>query len=120
MSRYLNVVAAALLIAACGDTTTSSSPAATLAATTAPSHASNSQRAAGLNGRTGELLNPESSTVVFLYYDLAGISPPIDTWVEDDNRVKFAQGGGCRVPRSRAVREPSVWPSIERPLATRK
>lgn len=82
----MSVVAAALLVAACGDATTSSAPAATPAATAGPS------QAPGLNGRTGELLNPESSTVVFLYYDLAGITPPIDTWVEDDNRVKFAQG----------------------------
>ena len=28
--------------------------------------------------------------MVFLYYDLAHIPPPIDNWVEDDGRVKFA------------------------------
>ena len=37
-----------------------------------------------------ELVNPDPSTVVFLYYQLAHLTPPIDTWVEEDNRVKFA------------------------------
>ena len=41
-------------------------------------------------GRTGQLVNPDESTMVFLYYDLAGIQPPIDRWVEDDNRVRMA------------------------------
>jgi hypothetical protein len=43
-----------------------------------------------LGGRTGELVNPDNNTVVFLYYDLAGITPPIDNWVEQDSRVKMA------------------------------
>lgn len=46
----------------------------------------------GIAGRTGELVNPEPSAVVFLYYDLAGIPVPIDTWVEEDSRVKYAPG----------------------------
>lgn len=41
-------------------------------------------------GRTGQLVNPDESTMVFLYYDLAAIQPPIDRWVEDDSRVKIA------------------------------
>lgn len=28
--------------------------------------------------RKGELTNPDNPTMVFLYYDLAGIAPPID------------------------------------------
>jgi hypothetical protein len=44
---------------------------------------------AGLDGRTGELVNPDNNAMVFLYYDLAGIPPPIDKWVEEDNRVKY-------------------------------
>jgi len=44
-----------------------------------------------INGRIGELLNPDNNTVIFLYYDLAGLTPPFDRWVEDDSRVKFAQ-----------------------------
>jgi hypothetical protein len=44
---------------------------------------------AGIGGRTGELVNPDNNAMVFLYYDLAGIAPPIDRWVEDDSRVKY-------------------------------
>lgn len=43
----------------------------------------------GLGGRTGELVNPDNNAMVFLYYDLTGIAPPIDRWVEDDSRVKY-------------------------------
>jgi hypothetical protein len=42
--------------------------------------------------RKGELQNPDDSTVVFLYYDLSGMKPPIADWVEQDNRVQFAPG----------------------------
>ncbi|MDP2323663.1 MAG: hypothetical protein Q8N51_06495 [Gammaproteobacteria bacterium] len=44
----------------------------------------------GLGGRTGELVNPDNNAMVFLYYDLAAITPPIERWVEDDSRVKYA------------------------------
>ena len=44
-----------------------------------------------MNGRTGELQNPDNNTVVFLYYDLAEIKPPVDQWVEKDNRLLMAQ-----------------------------
>jgi len=37
-----------------------------------------------------ELVNPEASTVVFLYYELARIPLPLDEWVEQDGRVRFA------------------------------
>lgn len=43
-----------------------------------------------LDGRQGELVNPDASAMVFLYYDLAGIDPPIDDWVEQDLRVLSA------------------------------
>jgi len=46
----------------------------------------------GLAGRTGELTDPDNLTMVFLYYDLAGIAPPIDQWVEEDSRVNYARG----------------------------
>ena len=45
----------------------------------------------GLGGRTGELVNPDNNAMVFVYYDLAGLQPPIDRWVEDDSRVKYAK-----------------------------
>lgn len=50
----------------------------------------NSSRPA-IQGRKGEIVNPDNATVVFLYYDLASLSPPLDRWVEDDNRIKFAK-----------------------------
>lgn len=43
------------------------------------------------SGGARELVNPDASTMVFLYYDLAKLPLPLDTWVEDDSRVKFAQ-----------------------------
>lgn len=46
----------------------------------------------GLAARTGLLTNPSNTQMVFLYYDLAGIPPPIDQWVEQDNRVTQAPG----------------------------
>lgn len=112
MRAYLSIIAATWIVAACGDTTTAGSPATAAPGTATASQASasgvpsasapagtanpsESTRAAatpGFNGRTGELLNPDDSTMVLLYYDLAGMTPPIDNWVEDDNRVKYAPG----------------------------
>jgi hypothetical protein len=45
-----------------------------------------------LAARTGELSNPDDATMVYLYYDLAGITPPIEQWVEQDQRVRYAPG----------------------------
>lgn len=44
-----------------------------------------------IQGRTGELVNPDHSTVVLLYYDLAHLTAPIDRWVEEDSRVLHAK-----------------------------
>jgi hypothetical protein len=41
-------------------------------------------------GAARELVNPDASTMVFLYYELAQLPLPIDTWVEEDSRVRFA------------------------------
>jgi hypothetical protein len=72
--------------AGCASTSGSPQSAASGAAASAPSAGN-----AGLGGRTTELLNPDTNTMVFLYYDLVGLTPPIDSWVEKDNRVQFAQ-----------------------------
>jgi hypothetical protein len=127
--RYLSIVIAALLAAACGDSQTSDSaamPAAGAASAASAPNAestppSSAQAAAtpnaagsvdagpvrGLGGRTGELINPDNSTMVFLYYDLAGLTPPIDNWVEQDNRVQFAQ------PLEKAERRKAVRAELE-------
>src|SRR5690606_17947514 len=55
------------------------------AAATAPA-------APSLDGRTGELVNPDDATMILLYHDLAGITSPVETWVERDFRVMQANG----------------------------
>jgi hypothetical protein len=56
--------------------------------------------AGSLAARTGELTNPDDATMVFLYYDLAGIAPPIDRWVEKDYRVYGARGADRAAQRA--------------------
>jgi hypothetical protein len=88
MRAILSLLTAVWLTSGCSDarTSTASSPTAS-AQSQAPSPAA----ATGIGARTGELVNPDESTMVFLYYDLAGMKPPIDDWVEEDNRVRYAQ-----------------------------
>jgi hypothetical protein len=52
-----------------------------------------------LGGRSGELINPGDSTMVMLYFDLSGMAPPLEQWVEEDQRVQFAAG-----PKKAAMR----------------
>ena len=61
--------------------------------------------APGLEGRDGELINPDSSTVVLLYYDLAGIAPPIRQWLDDDMRVRMAPASEKPATRDLVRRE---------------
>lgn len=91
-------LAALVLLAGCGKSpatpTAAANPgeAAATTADAAPAKAGGGSGAADLPGRTGELSNPDNATMVFLYYDLAGIAPPIDQWVERDQRVSYAPG----------------------------
>jgi hypothetical protein len=99
MRRVLIAASILLLVAACGgkdDKTGSGGPGpaeeSLPVAAPAPGAASTAAPAgpvAGLGGRTGELVNPDNNAMVFLYYDLTGIAPPIDRWVEEDSRVKY-------------------------------
>jgi len=68
----------------------------------------------GLDGRTGELVNPDNNAMVFLYYDLTGITPPIDRWVEEDSRVKFA------VPIDKPAQRVAVRQELEAGVAAVK
>jgi hypothetical protein len=79
------------------DATAVTPPVASAAGGAASSAASPERRvaspdvaASSVGGR--ELVNPDANTVVFLYYQLAHLPLPIDTWVEEDSRVKFAPG----------------------------
>jgi len=85
MMRTLPGVLLAACVVGCSEAETSAVPSA--ASPAAPAAVPK----AGLGNRSGELVNPDESTMVFLYYDLAGMTPPIDDWVEEDNRVKYAQ-----------------------------
>ncbi len=92
-------VAIAVILAGCEKssmvdaTAAATSSAAAIAgsasATRAPAEAPSAPDAANTRA-SRELVNPGATTVVLLYYRLARLPLPIDTWVEDDSRVKFA------------------------------
>lgn len=88
----------ALMLTSCGSTShdaSANAPAqAAAAAPTAPAKEAPNGTADGGDfvSRTGELSNPDNATMVFLYYDLAGIPPPLDDWAEQDMRVRIALG----------------------------
>lgn len=87
--RILRVIPAfvgSLLLAGCGSADAPAAPVASEAAAS-PKVA----RADGGRERSGELLNPENSAMVFLYYEWAGLTPPFDQWVESDSRLQFAR-----------------------------
>jgi hypothetical protein len=42
------------------------------------------------NGNSRELVNPDANTLVLLYYELAHLPLPLERWVEEDSRVRFA------------------------------
>ncbi len=99
MRGCIGLVAAILLLPACGGPKAPDSESGQVSGAASPDtaqargeSAATRPAAAGQGafaGRTGELVNPDNSTMVFLYYDLAGIPPPIDDWVEKDNRVQY-------------------------------
>jgi len=73
--------------------TTSAAPTANTPVAPPTAQAAQAPPAGGnLAARTGELSNPDNATMVYLYYDLAGITPPVEQWVEQDQRVRYAPG----------------------------
>lgn len=106
--RHLLMLIGASIVAGCDDGTAPSSTQAATAA--AAEHASSSKRRpAAATGafadRTGELVSPDDATMVFLYYDLAGMAPPLDAWIEDDQRVRFAAAPDKAAQRAAARAE---------------
>lgn len=106
----LALALAALLLAGCGKSPAAppaapaGEPAAVAATPATPAGtAAPTADAGGLPGRSGTLDNPDNATMVFLYYDLAGIPPPVDQWVEADQRVRYAPGAD-KAARRAAVR----------------
>lgn len=61
--------------------------------------------------RTREAVNPDATTMVLLYFDLAGIDPPIDRWVEEDRRVQTAR------PADKAAQRNAVRAELEAAFA---
>lgn len=101
--RTLALALACALASACGGDDDAPPPGdAAAAAPTSPVVAA--ARAAGETATSGEpaaasppgkfgpreLVNPDGSAVVFLYYHLSGLTPPYDRWVEADSRVTLA------------------------------
>lgn len=69
-------------------------------------HAADNPPAAGdFASRTGTLNNPDDTTMVFLYHDLAGVPPPLDDWAEQDMRVRIAAGPDKAARRAQARAE---------------
>ena len=99
MRTHLSLIATVVL-AACGGGQSPGTPGAqgeegssVLGVANADSAAPAAGAATGaFADRKGELQNPDDSTVVFLYYDLSGMKPPIADWVEQDSRVQYAPG----------------------------
>jgi hypothetical protein len=129
MRTLITAAMALLVLAACGGTEQPAAGPATGAedgpAATPPSAAAGDAVAAapagagppgpapmsGIEGRTAELVNPDNSAMVFLYHDLAGIAPPIDRWIEEDSRVRFAP------PIDKAARREAVRSELEAGMA---
>jgi hypothetical protein len=92
MRMQLSLIATVVL-AACGGAQSPEGGAPVVGVANADSSAAAASPATRpFANRKGELLNPDDSTIVFLYYDLSGMKPPIADWVEQDNRVQFAPG----------------------------
>lgn len=84
-----------VLLAACGESRAPQAAPGESAASTTPAVAATAAPSSTyptFNGRKGELVNPDDSTMVFLYFDLAGMKAPLDQWVEDDQRVRYGPG----------------------------
>ena len=73
--------------AAPGDAASATSPSAVAAASVASSSAY-----PPLDGRNGELVNPDDVSMVLLYFDVAEMKAPLEQWVEDDQRVRYVPG----------------------------
>lgn len=95
MKIYI-LIASTILLLGCGKaddpagSTSASSTSNTFAsssATDANGGEGNANGKSGIEGRQAELASPSDSSIVFLYYSLAGLKPPLESWVENDARL---------------------------------
>ncbi len=127
MQRWICVTLVLLAASACGERSGSADGGAATSASAAAAGGARPQassaKAAGSQspgaapggsfaGRHGALVNPDANTMVFLYYDLAGIAAPVDAWVEEDSRVAFA------APADKAQRRQQVRAELAAGLAS--
>lgn len=90
--------------AASATSANASSTAASAGASSSPSSRS-APPVGGLPGRTGELVDPDHAAMVFLYFDIVGLPPPIDAWAELDRRVIAARPADKQTQRDIARAE---------------
>ena len=100
MSRLMMIFGALLLTACGGSEAPASQGAASVGTAASVQSGENPDSRAGGSGSGGadtalakrqrELVNPDDATMVFLYYDVAGITPPLESWVELDRRLSIA------------------------------
>ncbi len=105
MRNHFALLGLLMLAAGCGGTPDNAGPAVAAEAAAAgndarqhdaartgpvstPAEAGDASGAVAVAG--SELLNPDDAAMVFLYYGLAGLTPPIDAWVDADSRVQYA------------------------------
>jgi len=116
MRRLIAVAVLAAIAAGCSDksdtgapvpaTTASATPGASATGGPAKGSTPTSASPGDFARRTGELTNPDDSTMVLLYHDLAGLPVPADKWVENDSKVKYG------APADRASRRDQVRAAI--------
>jgi hypothetical protein len=100
-----------MLAAGCGE-----SPMPVAGGTASPASPTSASRPAqsanpAFAGRTAELVNPDDTTMVLLYFDLAGLPAPIEPSLEDDMRVRMA------LPADKPAQREAVRRQLETGLA---
>jgi hypothetical protein len=98
MRALLLTCLGAVMIAGCGDSRPAVSSEAAPVAAAAPAPGA-------IQGRSVELVNPDEATLVLLYFDLAGIPPPVEQWLDDDMRVRLAPASEKPAARDLVRRE---------------
>jgi hypothetical protein len=114
--RALHPCLLALLAVGCGEAPTSSVGAtapvqSNVASSSAQPSASTPAPRSISTERTGELVNPDDTTMVLLYFDLAGLPAPIEQSLEDDPRVRMAR------PTEKPAQRDAVRRQLEAGLA---